>query len=48
MRVGDYRVIYLIEGKQLVVLIVRVGDRKAVYEGLEALARRDKAWRSTR
>ena len=44
LRVGDYRVLYLIEGRRLVVLIVRIGDRKDVYESLEVLTRRVKAW----
>ncbi len=45
LRVGDYRVIYLTHGKHLVVLVVRIGSRKEVYEGLEVLARRIKVWR---
>lgn len=45
LRVGDYRVIYLIEGDRLVVLIVRVGDRKDVYGGLETLTRLVRVWR---
>ena len=28
LRVGDHRVIYLVEGKQLVILVVKIGDRK--------------------
>jgi mRNA interferase RelE/StbE len=39
LRVGDYRIIYLIENARLVVLIVRIGDRKDVYGSLEALTR---------
>ena len=31
IRMGNYRVIYRIDDNQLVVLIVRVGDRKDVY-----------------
>jgi mRNA interferase RelE/StbE len=35
LRVGDFRVVYLVEGKHLVVLVVRIGDRKeASYGGL--------------
>jgi mRNA interferase RelE/StbE len=45
LRVGDYRVIYVVEGKNLVVLVVSIGDRKEVYEGLEVLARRVAVWR---
>ncbi len=45
MRVGDYRVIYTVEGKHLVVLVIRIGHRKEVYENLEALSRRVSIWR---
>jgi len=48
LRVGDYRVIYLVEGKHLVVLVVSIGARKDVYDRLEWLARRVKKWRRTR
>jgi mRNA interferase RelE/StbE len=48
LRVGDYRLIYLIEGKHLVVLVVKIGDRKDIYERLEVLTRRVKAWRQSR
>jgi mRNA interferase RelE/StbE len=34
VRVGDYRVVYAIEDDQLVVLIVRVGGRGAVYRDI--------------
>ena len=34
LRVGDYRVIYSIEGKRLTVLVVRIGHRKDVYRDL--------------
>ena len=33
IRSGDYRVVYAIRDKQLVVLVVRIGDRKDVYRG---------------
>ncbi len=32
IRVGDYRVIYEVQNKQLLVQVVRVGHRKAVYK----------------
>lgn len=32
LRVGDYRVVYTVEDNVLRVLVVRVGDRKDVYE----------------
>ena len=34
MRVGDYRVILDIQGKQLRVLVVRVGHRKNIYKNM--------------
>ncbi|HEV2054512.1 MAG TPA: type II toxin-antitoxin system RelE/ParE family toxin [Methylomirabilota bacterium] len=30
-RVGDYRVIYSIEGRRLVIIVVKVGHRREVY-----------------
>lgn len=34
IRVGDYRIIYQIEDDRLVVLIVRVGNRREIYRNL--------------
>ena len=48
LRVGDYRVIYLVEGKQLVILVVKIGDRKDVYDDLKVLANRAKVRRQAR
>lgn len=31
LRVGDYRVIYSIEGRRLVIVVVKVGHRRDVY-----------------
>ncbi len=31
VRVGDFRVLYRIEGERLVVLIIRIGHRREVY-----------------
>ena len=31
VRVGDYRIVYSVEDDRLLVLIVKVGDRKEVY-----------------
>ncbi len=31
IREGDYRIIYMIQDKELVVLILKIGDRKEVY-----------------
>jgi mRNA interferase RelE/StbE len=33
IRVGDYRVVYAIRDEELIVLVVRVADRKDVYRG---------------
>jgi mRNA interferase RelE/StbE len=37
IRVGDYRVVYQIEDKVLLILIVRIGDRKDIYEIIRRL-----------
>ena len=34
VRVGDYRIVYLIEDRVLLVCVVRVAHRKDVYRGL--------------
>jgi len=34
VRVGDYRIVYLVEDRMLLVCIVRVAHRKEVYRGL--------------
>ena len=34
IRVGDYRVIYEIKDRQLIVLVVRINHRREVYRGL--------------
>ena len=31
IRVGDYRVIYQVEGRQLVIIVVKIGHRKEVH-----------------
>jgi mRNA interferase RelE/StbE len=31
IREGDYRLIYTIEDKKLIVLVVKIGDRKEIY-----------------
>lgn len=33
-RVGDYRIIYQVQKKVLLVLVVRVGNRKDIYKNL--------------
>jgi mRNA interferase RelE/StbE len=32
IRVGDYRIIYQIQDKALVILVIKIGDRKQVYQ----------------
>jgi mRNA interferase RelE/StbE len=34
IRVGDYRIIYEIDGKRIMVLVLRIGHRKDVYRDL--------------
>ena len=34
VRVGDWRILYTIEDKRLIVLVVEVGHRREVYRGL--------------
>ena len=36
-RIGDYRIIYTFDEKELFVLVVRVGHRKEVYRGIDEL-----------
>jgi len=38
VRAGDYRVVYAIRDQELLVLVLRVGDRKRVYDRLQRLA----------
>ena len=35
VRVGDYRIVYMIEDEVVQVLVIRVGDRKDVYRFLK-------------
>jgi mRNA interferase RelE/StbE len=34
IRIGDYRIVYVIADKVLIVYIIRVGHRKEVYRGM--------------
>ncbi|MFF3273330.1 type II toxin-antitoxin system RelE/ParE family toxin [Streptomyces chrestomyceticus] len=34
LRVGNYRVAYLVEDAELVILVVRVGDRRDIYRNI--------------
>jgi mRNA interferase RelE/StbE len=34
VRVNDYRIVYQIKDEQLLILIIRIGHRKDIYEGL--------------
>lgn len=38
-RVGDYRIVYQIRGRELIVLVVMVGHRRAIYERLRRILR---------
>ena len=37
VRVGDYRVVYRVEDEVLLILIVRIGDRREIYEIIRRL-----------
>jgi len=34
VRIGDYRIVYEIQGDRLVILVVKIGHRKDVYKNL--------------
>lgn len=34
VRVNDYRIVYQIKDEQLLILVIRIGHRKDIYEGL--------------
>jgi len=38
LRIGNYRVIYQVEHKILLILALKIGDRKEVYENLNSLS----------
>ncbi len=42
---GPDRVIYIVEEKRLIILVVRMANRKGVYDVLDALPSRVAAWR---
>ena len=48
IRQGDYRVVYAVVDDMLVVLVVRAGHRRDVYERMEALGKRVDKFRETR
>jgi mRNA interferase RelE/StbE len=31
IRVGDYRIVYRVDGKKLIILVIRIGHRSDVY-----------------
>ncbi|HJD55500.1 MAG TPA: type II toxin-antitoxin system RelE/ParE family toxin [Rickettsia endosymbiont of Pyrocoelia pectoralis] len=37
LRIGNYRVIYQVDHKILLILILKIGDRKEVYDNLRVL-----------
>ncbi len=48
IRVGDYRLIYSIDGRHLVVLVIRIGHRRDVYRNLAALSHQVLIWKQKR
>ncbi|MCC8368526.1 MAG: type II toxin-antitoxin system RelE/ParE family toxin [Rickettsia endosymbiont of Oxypoda opaca] len=38
LRIGDYRVIYQVVHKILLILVLKIGDRKEVYDNLKSLS----------
>lgn len=38
LRIGNYRVIYQVEHKILLILVLKIGDRKEVYDNLKSLS----------
>jgi mRNA interferase RelE/StbE len=41
LRTSDYRIIYRIKEKQLIILVISVGHRKEIYKRLKELITRD-------
>ena len=39
VRVGDFRIVYAVEHDRVLLLILKVGQRKDIYQGLEELGR---------
>jgi mRNA interferase RelE/StbE len=35
IRSGDYRIVYTINNKALLIIVVKIGDRKEVYKNLD-------------
>lgn len=40
LRIGDYRVIYTVKDQRLVVLVLRIADRREVYRDMDTIRRR--------
>lgn len=40
MRVGDYRIVYAIRDDLLIVLVVKVGNRREIYKDMGAIRKR--------
>ena len=40
IRVGDYRIVYTVKDRSLVVLIVKVGNRRDIYKDIRTIRRR--------
>lgn len=48
IRQGDYRIIYVVHDSVLVVLVVRIGNRREVYKNMPLLKKLVKQWESHR
>jgi mRNA interferase RelE/StbE len=40
MRVGDCRIVYAVKRERLIILVLKVGDRRDVYKDIETIRRR--------
>jgi mRNA interferase RelE/StbE len=40
VRAGDYRIIYTVKDRMLIVLVVRIGHRRDIYRGITSRTRR--------
>ena len=40
LRIGNYRVIYQVEHNILLILVLKIGDRKEVYDNLKAVSKK--------
>ena len=40
IRVGEYRIVYAVKDERLIVLVVKVGNRRDVYKDIDTIKRR--------